>query len=235
MLTMSRDQSVESWEECEAPIYVPRGNLAHLASAVREVATLPVIAVGAIDVPMAADLVRDGKADIVAIGRGFLSDTEIPNKAAKGEIRAIRPCIRCNESCLNGEMVARPQRCDVNFQCGREGDYPLVKADERKRVLVIGGGAAGMEAARIACLRGHEVTMFERTNQLGGQLQIAALLGFKDDLRALMDNMAYDVQRLDIDISHEHRSDAGVGKVTKPGQNNRSGRGAIEISRRAGR
>jgi 2,4-dienoyl-CoA reductase-like NADH-dependent reductase (Old Yellow Enzyme family)/thioredoxin reductase len=206
----------ESWEECEAPIYVPRGNLAHLASAVREVATLPVIAVGAIDVPMAADLVRDGKADIVAIGRGFLSDTEIPNKAAKGEVRAIRPCIRCNESCLNGEMVARPQRCDVNFQCEREGDYPLVKADERKRVLVIGGGAAGMEAARVACLRGHEVTMFERTNQLGGQLQIAALLGFKDDLRALMDNMAYDVQRLDIDIRMNTEATPELAKSLNP-------------------
>jgi 2,4-dienoyl-CoA reductase-like NADH-dependent reductase (Old Yellow Enzyme family)/thioredoxin reductase len=190
----------ESWEECEPPIYVPRGNLAHLAAAVKEIATLPVIAVGGIDVPMAADLVREGKTDIVAIGRGFLSDTEIPNKAAKGEIRAIRPCIRCNESCLNGEMVARPQRCDVNFQCGRESDFPLVKADEPRRVVVIGGGAAGMEAARIACLRGHEVILFERTDRLGGQLQIAALLGFKDDLRALMDNMAYEVGRLDIDI-----------------------------------
>lgn len=190
----------ESWEECEPPIYVPRGNLVHLAAAVKEIATLPVIAVGGIDIPMAANLVRDGKTDIIAIGRGFLSDTDIPNKAAKGEIRAIRPCIRCNESCLNGEMVARPQRCDVNFQCGREGDFPLVKADEQRRVVVIGGGAGGMEAARIACLRGHEVILFERTNRLGGQLQIAALLGFKDDLRALMDNMAYEVERLEIDI-----------------------------------
>ena len=208
----------ESWEECEPPIYVPRGNLVHLAAAVKEIATLPVIAVGGIDIPMAANLVRDGKTDIIAIGRGFLSDTDIPNKAAKGEIRAIRPCIRCNESCLNGEMVARPQRCDVNFQCGREGDFPLVKADEQRRVVVIGGGAGGMEAARIACLRGHEVTIFERTNRLGGQLQIAALLGFKDDLRALMDNMAYEVERLEIDIRMNTEATPELVQSLKPDQ-----------------
>lgn len=208
----------ESWEECEPPIYVPRGNLVHLAAAVKEIATLPVIAVGGIDIPMAANLVRDGKTDIIAIGRGFLSDTDIPNKAAKGEIRAIRPCIRCNESCLNGEMVARPQRCDVNFQCGREGDFPLVKADEQRRVVVIGGGAGGMEAARIACLRGHEVILFERTNRLGGQLQIAALLGFKDDLRALMDNMAYEVERLEIDIRMNTEATPELVQSLKPDQ-----------------
>ena len=206
----------ESWEECEPPIYVERGNLVHLAEAVKKVASLPVIAVGAIDIPMAADVVREGKADIIAIGRGFLTDTEIPNKAEKGEVRAIRPCIRCNESCLNGEMLARPQRCDVNFLCGREGSYPLRNADTRHRVVVLGGGAAGMEAARVACLRGHEVTLFEKTDQLGGQLQIAALLGFKDDLRALMDHLAYEVGKLDIDIRMETEATADVVRPLNP-------------------
>ncbi len=193
----------ESWEECCAPIYAPRGNLVHLADAVNHVATLPIITVGAIDVPMAAEVVRDGKADIVAIGRSFLTDPEIPNHAATGDVRAVRPCIRCNESCLNGEMLGRPQRCDVNFQCGRESTYPMRAADTRRRVVVLGGGAAGMEVARVACLRGHEVTLFEKTDRLGGQLQIAAQLGFKDDLRALMDHMAYEVTRLDVDIRME--------------------------------
>ena len=190
----------ESWEECDAPIYVPRGNLVHLAAAVKRIARLPVIAVGAIDVPLAADIVREGKADIVAFGRGFLSDPELPSKAQRGELRAIRPCIRCNESCLNGEMLARPQRCDVNFLCGRESIYSLRKADHRKRVVVIGGGAAGMEAARVATLRGHDVILFEKSDRLGGQLQIASLLGFKDDLRALMDNLTYEVHKVGVDI-----------------------------------
>lgn len=193
----------ESWEETEPPIYVRRGSMAHLAAAIKEVAQVPVIAVGALDMPLAAELVRQGRADIIAIGRGFLADPEIPKKAARGELNAIRPCIRCNESCLNGEMTAKPQACDVNFRCGREGSYPLRFADTRRRVVVIGGGAAGMEVARVARLRGHEVTLFEKTDRLGGQLQIASLLGFKDDLRALMDHLAYEVRRLDVDIRME--------------------------------
>ena len=190
----------ESWEYCDPPIYVERGSLVHLAEAVKEVATLPVIAVASIDVPLAADVVRKGKADIIAMGRGFLADPDIPNKAAAGEVRAIRHCIRCNESCLNGEMLQRPQRCDVNFLCGRETSYAITNADTKRRVVVVGGGAAGMEAARVASLRGHEAILLEKTDQLGGQLHLAAALGFKDDLRALMDNQAYEVEEACVDI-----------------------------------
>ena len=190
----------ESWEYCDPPIYVERGSLVHLAEAVKEVATLPVIAVASIDVPLAADVVREGKADIIAMGRGFLTDPDIPNKAAAGEVRAIRHCIRCNESCLNGEMLQRPQRCDVNFLCGRETSYAITNADTKQRGVVVGGGAAGMEAARVASLRGHEAILLEKTDQLGGQLHLAAALGFKDDLRALMDNQAYEVEEAGVDV-----------------------------------
>jgi 2-enoate reductase len=192
----------ESWELCEPPIYVARGSLVHLAAAVKQVANKPVIAVGGIDMPMAAEVVRSGKADIIAMGRAFLADPYFPGKASRSDsdIRAIRPCIRCNESCLNGEMTARPQRCDVNFLCGRESNYNLNPASVKRRVVVIGGGAAGMEAARVAKLRGHEVTLFEKSNQLGGQLNLAAMLGFKEDLRTLMNHLAYEVERVGVDI-----------------------------------
>ena len=190
----------ESWEYCEPPIYVERGTLVPLAEAIKEVATLPVIAVGSIDVPLAANVIREGKADIIAMGRGFLADPEIPNKAAAGEVRAIRHCIRCNESCLNGEILQRPQRCDVNFLCGRETSYAITKAGAKRRVVVVGGGSAGMEAARVASLRGHEVILLEKTGQLGGQLHLAAALGFKEDLRILMDNQAYEVETAGVDI-----------------------------------
>ena len=190
----------ESWEYCDPPIYVERGSLVPLAQAIKEVATLPVIAVASIDVPLAAEVIRDGKADIIAMGRGFLADPDIPNKAAAGEVRAIRHCIRCNESCLNGEMLGRPQRCDVNFLCGRETAYAITAAAKKRRVVVVGGGAAGMEAARVASLRGHEAILLEKTDRLGGQLHLAAALGFKDDLRALMDNLAYEVEDAGVDV-----------------------------------
>ena len=190
----------ESWEMCEPPIYVGRGSLVHLAEEVKKVAQKPVIAVGGIDIPLAAKVVGSGKADIIAMGRAFLADPSFPGKAATSDIRSIRPCIRCNESCLNGEMTARPQRCDVNFLCGRETNYPLVPATVKRRVVVLGGGAAGMEAARVAKLRGHDVTMFEKSGRLGGQLNLAALLGFKEDLRTLMNNLAYEVEQAGVDI-----------------------------------
>ncbi|HTY53974.1 MAG TPA: FAD-dependent oxidoreductase [Candidatus Binataceae bacterium] len=190
----------ESWELCEPPIYVARGSLVHLAEAVKKVAKKPVIAVGGIDVPLAAEVVRSGKADIIAMGRAFLADPYFPGKGASEDIRSIRPCIRCNESCLNGEMTARPQRCDVNFLCGRETNYPMTPAIVKRRVVVIGGGAAGMEAARVAKLRGHDVVLFEKSSGLGGQLNLAALLGFKEDLRTLMNNLAYQIEQAGIDI-----------------------------------
>jgi 2-enoate reductase len=97
-------------------------------------------------------------------------------------------------------MTARPQRCDVNFLCGRESNYAVIPAIVKRRVVVIGGGAAGMETARVAKLRGHDVTLFEKSARLGGQLNVAALLGFKEDLRTLMDNLACEVEQAGIDI-----------------------------------
>ncbi len=147
------------------------------ASAVKAAVRVPVIAVGRIEPDTADRLIRDGKADLVSFGRKLLADPDFPNKLAAGRSRAIRPCVYCY-TCVAQAFFDKPVRCAVNPEAGKEAELSaLVRtpAAQKKRVLVVGGGPAGMEAARVAALRGHDVTLVERSDQLGGTLRFAAL------------------------------------------------------------
>ncbi len=168
-------------------MYSEKGCLLHLAEGVKKLSgNVPVIAVGAIDAETGEKALLEGKADMVAIGRGLIADPELPKKIAAGQLKNIRPCIRCNEACFTNIASGRPMRCAVNPVCGREKEYQVRKAGKKKKVMVIGGGIAGMEAARLAALRGHDVTLVEKSAGLGGHLMEASVPPFKQPVKELL-------------------------------------------------
>jgi 2,4-dienoyl-CoA reductase-like NADH-dependent reductase (Old Yellow Enzyme family)/thioredoxin reductase len=152
-------------------------------AAVKDAVDVPVMVAGKLSDPVVAEsVVANGKADLVAIGRGLIADPEWPKKASEGRWDDIRRCISCNQGCINSAVMGAPFACLVNPEAGRESEMALRAAPRSKRVLVAGGGPAGMEAARVAALRGHRVRLYERSDRLGGQFRIAAMPPWKQDI-----------------------------------------------------
>jgi len=175
----------ESMHHMVQPTYLPRGYLIHLAKEIKDVVNVPVIAVGSIDPELGDQVLKDGKADMVSMGRTLIADPEIPKKLAEDRMEDVRPCIRCNE-CSASFREGKSLRCGVNAAAGREGECIIEPVREKKKVLIVGGGVAGLEAARIAALRGHGVILYEKEGHLGGHLVAASAPQFKEDLRKLM-------------------------------------------------
>lgn len=157
-----------------APMFVPRGHLVALAGRIKRELTVPVIAVGRLDQPddARAALTR-GDADLVAIGRGLIADPDWAQKVEAGRPDQVRPCIACN-ACVDLVGMGGELRCAVNPAAGRDERWSIEPALVPRRVAVVGSGPAGMEAARIARLRGHDVSLWERASRLGGKLEAAA-------------------------------------------------------------
>ena len=192
----------EVWEHTVAPTHYPYGNLVHLSEAIKSEVSIPICAVGAINEPEHAEqILVDGKADLVALCRAITADPEWPKKAAAGKPEEIRPCIRCND-CLDTILPGTPMRSRVNFLEGRETVYKEVPARESKRVVVAGAGAAGMEAARTAYMRGHEVILLEKAKDLGGLLIPACVIPTKEDLDKLFQWYKREMVRLPIDVRY---------------------------------
>ena len=151
------------------------GALVPLAAAVKSVASVPVVAVGRLDAERGEEILQNGMADLIGMTRRFFADPEYANKVAEGRLEDIAPCTACLE-CLSRQEQALPIRCRINAAFGRGYDFAIKPADVSKKVLVVGGGPAGMEAARVAALRGHRVTLFEKEASLGGLLPLAAMI-----------------------------------------------------------
>lgn len=181
------------------PIYFDHGYFTYVAEEIAKVVDIPVIAVGAIAEPQHADwLVEQGKADFVAMGRALIADPYLPNKAREGKLDEIRPCIRCNEGCINRFFKGWTMRCAVNPQCGREVHYAEIQpVDEPLKVLVAGGGPSGMEAAIIAAQKGHQVTLCEKESELGGLLRDVVVPRYKYDIQRLLNHLRYEVYHHD--------------------------------------
>ena len=146
------------------------------AAAVKQVVDVPVIAAGRIHDPAAAErILADGRADFIAMGRPLLADPDLPRKLQAGQAHRVRKCISC-ENCIDAMEQRFSVDCAVNPRTGKERELAAPRAARAKRVVVIGGGPAGLEAARVAAERGHHVTLFERSSQLGGALRWAAVL-----------------------------------------------------------
>ena len=173
------------------PISAPQGRKVYLAAAVKKVVRIPVIAVGVIREPSYAEAVlAEGKADFVAVGRGLLADPDWPKKAREGRAETIRKCFSCNYCDGVKSPAGQGIRCVVNMELGLgDSAWKVEPAAEKKRVMVVGGGPAGIEAARVATLRGHDVTLFEKGPELGGQLRTGAKVPGKDKIYWLIDSL----------------------------------------------
>ena len=155
------------------PMAVPLAAFVHLSAAIKEVVSLPVFCVGRINDPVLAErILADHQADMVGMVRAHICDPEMISKAREGRLDEIRRCIGCNEGCLSKFLL--PVTCTYNPEAGREKEFAITPAVNKKRVMVIGGGAAGLETARVAALRGHKVTLYEKENVLAKELAIAA-------------------------------------------------------------
>jgi 2-enoate reductase len=137
---------------------------------------------------------------MIALGRPLLADADIPNKIKAGQVERIRPCLSCQEGCMGRLQTFAAISCAVNPACGREKDYAITKTDHPKHVLVIGGGPAGCEAARVAALRGHQVTLHEKSGRLGGNLIAGGVPDFKEDDHLLADWYDLELKELRVDL-----------------------------------
>lgn len=170
------------------PIYQKHGCMVDMAAKAKEAVNIPVIAVGRLDKPeVAARVISEGMADIVAIGRGLLADPQWVHKVKSGDAEDICPCVGCYDGCFEAYSKFRNISCSVNPSSGRETAYRLIPALKPLNVMVVGGGIGGMEAARVAAIRGHHVSLYEKGSTLGGLVQQAAVPDFKKDLRRLLE------------------------------------------------
>ncbi|MFC1869313.1 FAD-dependent oxidoreductase [Thermodesulfobacteriota bacterium] len=173
----------EAHQWCTPDYYHPPICLTPLAADIKKSVKVPIIAVGKLGDPVVANQVlTDGKADFVAMGRPLLADPELPNKAKKGSLEDICMCISCNNGCTQNRLEDK-NRCAINPLVGQELVYRFEPVSIKKRAVVVGGGLAGMEAAIILAERGHEVSLYERSDRLGGQWNIVA--GIKPQVSSL--------------------------------------------------
>lgn len=193
--------SYDAWWWSHPPMYQKKGLYMPYAKLVKENVNVPVLCAGRMDDPdMAEGAVMDGVCDIISLGRPLLADPDYVNKLRRGERKCIRPCISCQEGCMGRIQEYSMVNCAVNPQAARErvtAYNPVLKA---KHVLVIGGGVAGCEAARVLAERGHKPEIMERSDHLGGNLLAAGAPSFKEDDIALVRWYENEMQRLSVPV-----------------------------------
>lgn len=171
------------------------------AKKIKEISSIPVITVGKINDPNLADnMIEKGYIDGVVIGRALLADSEFANKAKTGRIEDVAPCVGCGLGCIGEQSKRKPGTCVINPALGREKELEIKSTNKFKRVLVIGGGVAGLEAARVAALRGHDVTLIEKENKLGGQINIAVMPPFKQSLSKWVIYLTKQIEKLGVKV-----------------------------------
>jgi len=207
----------ETWYWAHPPTTLPPGCMVDMAQMTKRVVKVPVIAVGKLGYPELAERVlQEGKADFICLGRALLADPEWPNKVKKGRLEDIRPCVGCHEGCLKRVFDVKYLSCAVNPATGMEREFTIKPAEKKKSVLVVGGGASGMEAARVTALGGHKVTLWEKGDVLGGNLIPASVPDFKQDYRRLINFLSTQIKKLGVTIEFAKEATAELILEMKP-------------------
>ncbi|MCX5834800.1 MAG: FAD-dependent oxidoreductase [Deltaproteobacteria bacterium] len=214
------------WHESPVPTvqgFLPKGAFAHLAEKAKGWVKIPVIAANRINDPVVAEkILADGMADFVGMGRALLADPELPNKAREGRINEMVPCIACS-NCLS-EIISTYRKwgqptttyCTVNPMAGKESEYRLEPVKKPKKVFVVGGGPAGLEAAMIAAMRGHRVTLYEKGKEPGGWLLVGCLPPHKDEIGNLYKSLAVRTKKAGVEIRLNHEATPKTIEEAKP-------------------
>jgi len=198
------------------PMTLPQGCNLPAARAIRLKVKIPVIVAGRINGPeLAEEILQEGGADLIAMGRGLLADPDLPRKAQEGRLKEIRRCIACNV-CIESLFQEKEIVCTVNPEVGREAEWEIKPALSPKKVMVVGGGPAGMEAARVAKMRGHQVTLFEEANQLGGQIKAAFQTSYKRELKGIIEYYEAVLKDLGVEICLQTKVTPDFAQAWKP-------------------
>lgn len=208
----------ESLRYTVPPMDCDRGFNAWAAEEVKKVVNVPVVAVGRINDPyLAEEILSQGKADFIGVGRSLLTDPDWPNKVQSGRYEEMRHCIACNQGCVDRLLLEQKHAtCILNPACGREEEFVFEPVKEKKKVVVIGGGPAGMEAARIAKDRGCDVVLFEKADKLGGQWRLAGKPPRKDEIAGDVEWLIKNLYRSGVDVRLNTAGSIENVKAEKP-------------------
>ncbi|MEL7565389.1 MAG: FAD-dependent oxidoreductase [Dehalobacterium sp.] len=193
----------------------PEGCYVKYAEAVKDISTIPIGIVGRIKTPELAErIIAEGKADLIYLGRELIADPLWPQKALEG--KAIRECIFCNRGCFDRMLQGDEIRCTVNYEVGREGTIDIRSVSKPKKVLVIGGGPAGMETSRVAALRGHKVTLIDQDEILGGQLNVASVPQHKTEIQSYIEFLKNELKNFGVNVSLNQKFSNKILKNEEP-------------------
>jgi len=203
------------WHETKIPqltMDVPEGCYTYLAENIKKHVSIPIFSSNRINNPeLAEQVLMTGKADAICIGRGLIADPYLPMKAEKGELRDIMNCIACNQGCFDNVFRMMPVTCLRNARAGNEARTELKPLKEKKKIMIIGSGPGGLEAARVASIRGHDVHIFEKADKIGGLLNIIWVPPGRNEFKRMIDNYSYWIQKYGIQVYFQQ--DVSLEKV----------------------
>ncbi len=192
------------WHESRVPtiaMNVPRAAFGYLSKEIKKEVNIPVMVSNRINDPvLAEELLQDGVADLIGLGRTLIADPEFPQKAMAERLHEIRPCIACNQGCFDSVLTGMPVTCLVNPAAGREASFDVEPPKKTKKVMVIGSGPGGLEAARVLSGRGHEVLLYEKEDRLGGKLNLCHLPPGRKEFIPYIDYLVAEVKRLKVKV-----------------------------------
>jgi 2,4-dienoyl-CoA reductase (NADPH2) len=195
------------WHETKIPqttMDVPEGCYTYLAENIKNRVSIPIFASNRINNPILAEqILMAGKSDAICMGRTLIADPYLPIKAKRGELQDIMTCIGCNQGCFDAIFKLKPITCLRNARAGNEAKTELKPLKEKKKVMVIGAGPGGLEAARVASMRGHEVHIFEKEDKIGGLLNIIWIPPGRNEFKRMIDNYQYWIQKYGIHLHLE--------------------------------
>ncbi len=208
------------WHESRTPIMlmvIPRMAYTFLSEKIKSQVNVPVIASVRInDLKLAEEILNNEQSDFVSIGRPLIVDPEMPNKYKHGQRDDIRRCIACNQGCFDSLLNFKSVSCTYNAMAGHEGEYTIIKTGKPKKVTVVGGGPAGMEAARVLALRGHKVTLYEKEDRLGGQLCYAYIPPGREEIQNIVTYLEKQIVKLNVAVKTGYEVDLKTLENEKP-------------------